>query len=165
MSPNIWGLFSTEGTVMTLQRLLEIWLDLDIAGRALDEVVTPKLAEGEITPIEACILLMAMTNEEGQLVDGMMASHLAKAVGRAATSFTPILDKIEKKGLIERRQHLSDRRAVQIFFTEKGRIFFHEWIQRIRDTQPDLEELDKVTTDKFKKELKTFITVARKLAK
>ena len=49
-----------------------------------------------------------------------MASRLADAVGRAATSFTPILDKLENKRFIERRQHTADRRAVKMFLTKKG---------------------------------------------
>jgi DNA-binding MarR family transcriptional regulator len=47
-------------------------------------------------------------------------SELALEVGRAATSFTPILDGLEKRGLIRRRASLSDRRAVSIFLTEEA---------------------------------------------
>jgi DNA-binding MarR family transcriptional regulator len=49
--------------------------------------------------------------------DGQHASELARAVGRAATSFTPNLDKLQDKGLIERRPNPSDRRAVRIYLT------------------------------------------------
>ena len=59
----------------------------------------------------------------GQIVeqDGQHASDLANAVGRAATSFTPNLDKLQDKDLIERRPDPGDRRAVRIFLTDKGR--------------------------------------------
>jgi DNA-binding MarR family transcriptional regulator len=52
--------------------------------------------------------------------DGQHASELARAVGRAATSFTPNLDKLQNKGLIERRPDPTDRRAVHIYLTSKG---------------------------------------------
>lgn len=52
--------------------------------------------------------------------DGQMPSELALSVGRAVTSFTPPLDALEKKGLICRRIHPKDRRAVQIFLTPEG---------------------------------------------
>jgi DNA-binding MarR family transcriptional regulator len=52
--------------------------------------------------------------------DGQHASTLARAVGRAATSFTPLLDRLEKRGLIERRPDGRDRRAVLIHLTSKG---------------------------------------------
>ena len=50
--------------------------------------------------------------------DGQKASELAAAAGRAATSFTPILDNLESAGLIERRPHPTDRRAVLIHLTD-----------------------------------------------
>jgi DNA-binding MarR family transcriptional regulator len=49
--------------------------------------------------------------------DGQQASELARAVGRAPTSFTPILDKLQARGLIERRPHGVDRRALSIHLT------------------------------------------------
>jgi DNA-binding MarR family transcriptional regulator len=52
--------------------------------------------------------------------DGQHASELARAVGRAATSFTPNLDKLEEKNLVERRPDPTDRRAVHIYLTEKA---------------------------------------------
>lgn len=52
--------------------------------------------------------------------DGQHASTLAKAVEREATSFTPILDKLEKRGLICRAADKNDRRAVFIFLTNEG---------------------------------------------
>lgn len=57
--------------------------------------------------------------------DGQHASTLARAVGREATSFTPLLDKLEKKGLIERRADKLDRRAVFIFATREARAIRH----------------------------------------
>lgn len=68
--------------------------------------------------------------------DGQHASTLARAVGRAATSFTPLLDRLEKRGLIERRADKVDRRAVSIHLTHKG------WALRgpIEDVVAILEE-------------------------
>lgn len=53
--------------------------------------------------------------------DGQRASDLALAVGRAATSFTPLLDAIQNAGLICRKPHKKDRRSVQIFLTDEGK--------------------------------------------
>lgn len=53
--------------------------------------------------------------------DGQRASDLAKAVGRVATSFTPLLDGLQKAGLICRKPHPEDRRSVQIFLTAEGK--------------------------------------------
>ena len=92
-----------------------LWVNLDIALRRLDQVIGRLLVPIDISIIEWYIL-RALYEQDGQ-----HASELAHAVGRAATSFTPNLDKLQNKGLIERRPDPSDRRAVHIHLTEKGR--------------------------------------------
>lgn len=52
--------------------------------------------------------------------DGQKASQLAAAVGRAATSFTPIIDTLERAGLVCRKPSKRDRRAVHIYLTDEG---------------------------------------------
>ncbi len=71
-------------------------------------------AASEVQVVEAYVL-NALYVEDGQ-----HASTLARTVGRAATSFTPLLDRLEKRGLIERRADKEDRRAVHIHLTDKG---------------------------------------------
>lgn len=89
-----------------------VWCNLDIALRSLDQLYRRSISSIGLTVIEWYILRALYVQ------DGQHASQLAKAVGRAATSFTPNLDKLEKKGFIERRADPSDRRAIRIFLTE-----------------------------------------------
>jgi DNA-binding MarR family transcriptional regulator len=91
-----------------------IWCNLDIALRNLDQVFGQVVQPLGLTVIEWYIL-RALYDQDGQ-----HASELARAVGRAATSFTPNLDKLQDKGLIERRADPADRRAVRIYLTEAG---------------------------------------------
>lgn len=53
--------------------------------------------------------------------DGRMASDLAKAISTPPTSFTPVLDRLEKLGLIERIPHTDDRRAILVVLTKEGK--------------------------------------------
>lgn len=53
--------------------------------------------------------------------DGQRASDLARAIGVAATSFTPMLDKLQKAGFVKRSNSKSDRRSVVIHLTKAGR--------------------------------------------
>ena len=92
-----------------------IWCNLDIALRNLDQVFGQVVQPLGLTVIEWYIL-RALYDQDGQ-----HASELARAVGRAATSFTPNLDKLQNKGLIERRADPADRRAVRIYLTESGK--------------------------------------------
>lgn len=91
-----------------------LWCNLDIALRNLDQIYGQVVEPLGLTVIEWYIL-RALYSQDGQ-----HASELARAVGRAATSFTPILDKLQHKDLIERRPDPSDRRAVRIFLTPKA---------------------------------------------
>lgn len=91
-----------------------IWCNLDIALRTLDQVYGQVVEPLGLTVIEWYILRSLYEQ------DGQHASELARAVGRAATSFTPILDKLQHKDLIERRPDPSDRRAVRIYLTAKA---------------------------------------------
>ena len=92
-----------------------VWCNIDVTLRNLDAIYTQQIESMGLTVVEWYI--MRTLYEE----DGQMASRLADAVGRAATSFTPILDKLQDKGYIERRTHPSDRRAVLVYLTKKGR--------------------------------------------
>ena len=92
-----------------------IWCNLDIALRNVDQIFRRSIRSLGITVIEWYIL-RALYEQDGQ-----HASELARAVGRAATSFTPNLDKLQEKGYIERRSDPGDRRAVRIFLTESAK--------------------------------------------
>jgi len=92
-----------------------LWCNLDIALRNLDQIYGQVVEPLGLTVIEWYIL-RALYDQDGQ-----HASELARAVGRAATSFTPILDKLQDKNLIERRPDPADRRAVRIYLTDQAR--------------------------------------------
>lgn len=87
---------------------------LDTANRRLEAYVETQLPLG-LTIVEVAILRALYD------VDNQHASTLAKAVGRAPTSFTPILDRLADKGFIERTNDPHDRRAVFIGLTEKAK--------------------------------------------
>lgn len=73
--------------------------------------------------------------------DGVLASALAQSVGKAATSFTPQLDRLQDAGLICRKPHPNDRRAVQIFLTEKGKALRKAIVDHMNDTNTRLRDL------------------------
>lgn len=94
-----------------------LWCNLDIALRNVDQIFRQSMPAAELSVIEIYILRALFER------DGQHASELARAVGRAATSFTPNLDKLQKKSLIERRPDPNDRRAVRIYLTHKSEEF------------------------------------------
>jgi DNA-binding MarR family transcriptional regulator len=89
-----------------------VWCNLDIALRNMDQLYRQSMQSLGLSVIELYILRALYER------DGQHASELARAVGRAATSFTPNLDKLQTKNLIERRPDPGDRRAVRIYLTD-----------------------------------------------
>jgi MarR family transcriptional regulator, organic hydroperoxide resistance regulator len=92
-----------------------VWCNIDVALRRLEPIYEQETEALGLSVIEWYVL-RALYKQDGQ-----MPSRLAEAVGRPATSFTPILDHIESEGLIERRKHTRDRRALKIHLTAQGR--------------------------------------------
>ena len=91
-----------------------IWCNLDIALRNIDQIFRNNVQQLGLTVIEWYVLRALYD------MDGQHASQLASDVGRAATSFTPNLDKLQEKGFITRRPDPNDRRAVRIYLTQKA---------------------------------------------
>lgn len=52
--------------------------------------------------------------------DGQHATSLAASIGYPATSFTPIVDRLELRGFVERHEDAQDRRAVCIWLTARA---------------------------------------------
>jgi DNA-binding MarR family transcriptional regulator len=116
-----------------------VWCNLDIALRCVDQHFRRRIRPRGLTVIEWYILRALFER------DGQHASELAHAVGRAATSFTPNLDKLQNKGFIERRPDKTDRRAVRIYLTRTA--------DKCRDEVLDsARELDEQIKDLFSKD-------------
>jgi DNA-binding MarR family transcriptional regulator len=113
-----------------------IWANLDIALRNMDQLFRQSVQQMGLSVIELYILRALYER------DGQHASELARTVGRAATSFTPNLDKLQTKGLIERRPDPADRRAVRIYLTQDG--------QQLRDDiLQSTDRVDEAIREKF----------------
>lgn len=112
-----------------------IWCNLDIALRSIDQLFRQNIRPSELTVIEWYILRALYER------DGQHASELARAVGRAATSFTPNLDKLQDKGFIERRPDKSDRRAVRIYLTDLAHDHRDDVVDSAREIDEQIGEL------------------------
>lgn len=142
---------SENNHVATMRFDGSLWCNMDIALRNLDQLFGQYTQPLGLSVIEWYILRALYER------DGQHASELARAVGRAATSFTPNLDKLQNKGLIERRSDPADRRAVRIYLSQAG----HE---RREDVLASAEEVDQQITRHFSNgDYHAFQTVLAKL--
>jgi len=72
------------------------------------------------TPVHELSLIQMHVLDGLYFENGQHASSLARTTGRAATSFTPILDSLERRGLICRKDDPNDRRAIYVHLTPDG---------------------------------------------
>jgi DNA-binding MarR family transcriptional regulator len=131
-----------------------VWCNLDIALRNLDQLFGRAAQPLGLTIIEWYILRALFER------DGQHASELARAVGRAATSFTPNLDKLQHKALIERRADPTDRRAVHIYLTPKANEYRDDLMGVANSLDSQIRELfDDQEIDTFLRVLSTLQTL------
>src|ERR1044071_8483292 len=105
-----------------------VWCNLDIALRNMDQMFGRIAQPLNLTIIEWYILRALYER------DGQHASELARAVGRAATSFTPNLDKLQQKGYVERR-------AVHIYLTDLAERHRKEVLSTAKEIDVEIRHL------------------------
>jgi MarR family transcriptional regulator, transcriptional regulator for hemolysin len=98
---------------------------LNMAGHALSNRLGAALADVDLTPRMQCVLVHALEQERTQI-------QLAALADLDKTTMVSTVDELERRGLAERRQSATDRRARIIAVTEKGRLAAEEG-QRIVD--------------------------------
>jgi DNA-binding MarR family transcriptional regulator len=75
------------------------------------------------------------------LDDFTSMSHLASAVGCDASNITWMTDRLEERGLVERRPDPDDRRVKRLVLTDTGRKLRRDIDRRLRSSHPGLERL------------------------
>jgi DNA-binding MarR family transcriptional regulator len=87
---------------------------LSRVGRDHTTALDRRLAAFGLTAQQAALLLRARKQPSSP-------SQLAETLGTDTAGMTRLLDRLETKGLIRRRRHDEDRRAVLIELTDEGR--------------------------------------------
>ena len=87
---------------------------LNQVGRELGTVLDRAVARFDLTTQQAALLLHAADRPTSP-------SRLTDALGTDTAGMTRLLDRLEGKGLLRRRRHAEDRRAIVIDITDAGR--------------------------------------------
>jgi DNA-binding MarR family transcriptional regulator len=88
---------------------------MDVATRKITKFYNRRLRRFGITYNHLFILTCLWEQ------DGVNVKNLSKQLLLDSSSLTGHLDRLEKRGLVHRQDDPEDRRAVQVFLTEKGR--------------------------------------------
>jgi len=99
--------------------------DLGAIRRALRRPLEAEIARGELTVPQAAVMQIVVRQP------GVSLKDLSREVSLAHSTVSGIADRLEKRGMIERRQDESDGRICRIFPTAQV-------MQFVRDTIPTL---------------------------
>ncbi len=107
------------------------------AQQAVHQLFKEELAQFEVTPGQYAVL-KCLWDENGQT-----ARQLADRLYVDGSTMTGLLDRMERKGLVERHHNSKDRRALKVVLTNKGRELEEPLNQIIEDTnRKALQTLD-----------------------
>lgn len=103
-----------------------------------------------------------LTPQQGQLLCVLTSgpvglSELSRTLHQERSSLTGLIDRVERRGLVERRRHPQDRRAYSVVLTKTGLRLAHEVHAEVSS------RLDRLAADVPKAPRETVTTVARTL--
>jgi MarR family transcriptional regulator, organic hydroperoxide resistance regulator len=92
-----------------------ICYELKITMKKMEKYLTQQLDEFGVNFAQSLILLCLLQE------DGSILSEIGSRTQIENSSLTSMADKLEKKGLVERRPDIQDRRIIRVFLMEDGR--------------------------------------------
>lgn len=123
-----------------------ICFKLNKVRRKIHRYYESKLATFNITPVQFYVLSALWDNDEIKFKD------LALRLEMDGATLTGILDRMEKRGFIQRKADPNDRRSVLIRLTDKSKELRPQMIEIAQNL--DKEFRDKVSNEEFNQLLK-----------
>ena len=131
----------------------EIGVELNITGCKLKQFLAAKLREMGVPLTPEQFMLIDILWNQGE----MSQQELADQMHKDKNSVTKLVDAIERKGFVVRRQNANDRRSNTLVLTEKAEIL------KPGAKQKGISILDKMLEGISEEELRTFLSTLHKL--
>ncbi len=131
----------------------EIAVELNLTGCKLKQFISAKLRQEDVplTPEQFMLIDLLWNNGE------MSQQQLADLMQKDKNSVTKLVDAIERKGFVVRKQNLSDRRSNTLVLTEKANQL------KPGAKQKGISILDEMLAGINEEELVAFLKTLRKL--
>lgn len=131
----------------------EIAVELNLTGCKLKQFLSAKLRETDVPLTPEQFMLIDLLWNQGE----MSQQELADMMQKDKNSVTKLVDAIEKKGFVIRRQNPHDRRSNTLVLTEKALAL------KPVAKQKGISILDLILEGIKEEELRSFLTTLRKL--
>lgn len=99
----------------SLQLDNQICFPLYVIAKEITGLYRPFLEEIDITYPQYLVLMVLWEN------DGLGVSHIGEKLFLDSGTLTPLLKRLETKGIIDRKRKKEDERVVEVFLTEAGK--------------------------------------------
>lgn len=119
-----------------------ICFKLNKVRRKIHRYYESKLTSFNITPVQFYVLSALWDKDELKFKD------LACRLDMDGSTLTGLLDRMEKRGFIERREDPEDRRSILVFLTHKAKEIRPKMITIAKDLDEEFRE--KISEDEFK---------------
>ena len=131
----------------------EITVELHLTGFKLKHYLATMLKQEHVPLTPEQFMLIDLLWNQGEMTQQELADQLHKD----KNSVTKLVDAIERKGFVIRRQNRNDRRANTLLLTDKAEIL------KPGAKKKGISILDKMLEGISEEELRTFLTTLRKL--
>lgn len=131
----------------------EIAVELNLTGCKLKQYLAAKLRKNDVPLTPEQFMLIDLLWNQGEMTQQQLADQLQKD----KNSVTKLVDAIEKKGFVVRKQNPHDRRANTLVLTEKANEL------KPGAKQKGISILDQILEGISEDELRRFLSTLRKL--
>ncbi|ALV21084.1 MULTISPECIES: MarR family winged helix-turn-helix transcriptional regulator [Carnobacterium] len=121
------------------------------SSQSVQEVIKKDMIKYGVNPTEFAVLELLYHKGEQQI------QHLGKKILLASSSITYVVDKLEKKGYVERKPSPTDRRVIHANITESGKAFMDNAFPKHK------ELIGQVFEELSEEEIETAIVILKKL--
>ena len=132
----------------------EVTVELHLTGCRLKQYIATMLRQQDVPLTPEQFMLIDLLWNQGE----MSQQELADQMHKDKNSVTRLVDAIERKGFVVRRQNTSDRRSNTLVLTEQAEKL------KAAAKQKGISILDKMLEGISEDELRTFLTTLRKLS-
>ncbi|MEI7637794.1 MAG: MarR family transcriptional regulator [Syntrophus sp. (in: bacteria)] len=108
-----------------------IFFQLAKAGQLGSRFWGHKVSDLNVTPVQAMVLRFLYDQDQITSID------LGKKTELDSATLTGVIDRLENAGLIDRKDNPHDRRSIQIYLTEKGKVTCGEVARRMEEANAD----------------------------
>jgi len=99
----------------SLQLENQICFPLYVIAKEITGLYRPFLDEIDITYAQYLVMMVLWEN------DGLAVNHIGEKLFLDSGTLTPLLKRLESKGIIDRKRKKEDERVVEVFLTEAGK--------------------------------------------